>query len=82
MDDIPACVSPVYMSEIKDIPVFQDLTLADPPIVGVQCNLCSQDGTVFFKDKACKTEKTVFLGGQLVDLHNFPALTPLLHLLV
>ena len=70
MDDIPACVSPVNMSQIKDIPVFQDLTLEDPDyscncrlhlLLGmVHCNLCSQDGTVFSMDKACKAEKTIF----------------------
>ena len=69
VDDIPACVSPV-MSQIKDIPVFQDLTLAVPDyscncrldllLDMVHYNLCSQDGTVFSMDKACKAEKTIF----------------------
>ena len=26
----------------------------------MHCNLCSQDGTVFSRDKACKAEKTIF----------------------
>ena len=70
VDDIPACVSPVNMSQIKDIHVFQDLILADPDyscncrlnlLLGmVHCNFCSQDGTVFSRDKACKAEKTIF----------------------
>ena len=70
VDDILACVSPVNMSQIKDIHVFQDLTLTDPDyscncrldlLLGmVHCNLCSQDGTVFYVDKACKAEKTIF----------------------
>ena len=91
MDDIPACVSPVNMSQIKDIHVFQDLTFADPDytcncrldlLLGmVHCNLCSQDALCFPGTKLARLRR-LFLDGQLVDLHNSPALPPLLHPLV
>ena len=47
----------------------------------VFCNLCSQEGTVFSKNKACKAEKTI-IGWAIVGSPQFSILPPLLHPLI
>ena len=41
----------------------------------VHCNLCSQDGTVVSRDKACKAEKTIF-GWAIGGSPQFSSSTP------
>ena len=70
MDQIPGCISAGDLSKVKELPVFRDLTLADPEysynskldlLLGIaHCNQCSLAGTVLSDDKFFKAEKTIF----------------------
>ena len=70
MVQIPGCISAGDLSKVKELPVFRDLTLADPEyfynckldlLLGIaHCNQCSLVGTVLSDDKFFKAEKTIF----------------------
>ena len=70
VDQIPACISAGDLSQVKQLPVFRDLILADPGytchsqmdiLLGMaHCNQCSMVGTVLSADKLFKAEKTIF----------------------
>ena len=70
VDQIPACISTGDLSQVKQLPVFWDLMLADPGytchrqmdiLLGMaHCNQCSMVGTVLSADKLFKAEKTIF----------------------
>ena len=70
VDQIPSCVSTGSINQVKSLPVFRDLTLADlfyssgsqaDLLLGMaQCNLCSLVGIVLSDDKLFKAENTIF----------------------
>ena len=70
VDQIPAYISAGDLSQVKQLPVFWDLMLADPGytcqsqmeiLLGMaHCIQCSMVGTVLSVDKLFKAEKTIF----------------------